>query len=164
MNWRSSSWGCWIKTLKQESPSLKLRWVEKTNHHIWLKKTRTLNCHNDVCVCVCVCVVNSSIRGWRRTAPIIFPWRRSTARRWRSLRRRCRTASNSSPAFPLWWVTRRSRPGHSLTPRGPTVCCWFEYFRWHISATRFTFRLPLSACYSNLICDIKAKWCNFLNP
>lgn len=46
----------------------------------------------------------SSIHGWRRTVQILSLWRRSTARLLRSLRRRCRTALNSSPASPLWWV------------------------------------------------------------
>lgn len=61
----------------------------------------------------CLCVVAScrvplyccsSIRGWQRTAPILFLWRRSTVQPWRSQRKRWRTASSSSPAFQLWWV------------------------------------------------------------
>lgn len=50
----------------------------------------------------------SSIPGWRRAARTHSLWRRSTAQRWRSRRRSCRTASSSSPASPLWWGTAAS--------------------------------------------------------
>lgn len=35
MSWRSSLKGCWIKTLKQESPSRKLRWLGNYRFYTW---------------------------------------------------------------------------------------------------------------------------------